>query len=110
MTSRAFHQVSRWQESAVVQEQRDEIQRLHAAMAEKDAQNASLRRGEGPFGEVLAHNDALRVAKYNHQRTPPQSAAYAADFARQTMPVNVAIQKMLESVDTVSAFLRWGSS
>jgi len=110
MTSMALHQVSLWQGSTLVKEQRDEIQRLHAAMAEKDAQIASLRRGEGPLGEVVAHNDALRVAKYNHQRTPQQSAAYAADFARQTMPVNMAIQKMLESVDTVSAFLRWGSS
>ena len=109
MTSRAFHQVSRWQESAVVQEQRDEIQRLHAAMAEKDAQITSLRRGEGPLGEVLAHNDALRVAKYNLQRTPQYAASVAAGFANVTMSVNEGFENLITSIDAMSVFVHRGS-
>ena len=109
MTSRAFHQVSRWQESAVVQEQRDEIQRLHAAMAEKDAQITSLRRGEGPLGEVLAHNDALRVAKYNFQRDPQYAASLAAGFAKETMSVNEGFEKLITCIDTMNDFVHWGS-
>ena len=110
MTSRAFHQVSRWQESAVVQEQRDEIQRLHTAMAEKDAQITSLRRGEGPLGEVLAHNDALRVAKYNFQRTPQYAASVAASFAKETMSVGEGFEKVMKFFDGGSSFARWGSN
>ena len=109
MTSRAFHQVSRWQESAVVQEQRDEIQRLHTAMAEKDAQITSLRRGEGPLGEVLAHNDALRVAKYNFQRDPQYAASLAAGFAKETMSVNEGFEKLITCIDTMNDFVHWGS-
>ena len=109
MTSRAFHQVSRWQESAVVQEQRDEIQRLHAAMAEKDAQITSLRRGEGPLGDVLAHNDALRVAKYNLQRTPQYAASVAAGFAKVKMSVNKGFENLINSIDAMSIFVHRGS-
>ena len=109
MTSMALHQVSRWQESSVIKEQRDEIQRLHAAMAEKDAQNASLRRGEGPLGEVLAHNDALRVAKYNFQRIPLYAASVAARFAKETMSVGEGFENVINIFDTGSSFVHWGS-
>ena len=101
-TISALHQVSRWQESAVVSEQKDEIQRLRAEVA-------SLRRGEGPLGEVLAYNDALGVAKFNLQRTPQVAATFAAGFARQTMPVNVAIQNLEKRCRDDSDLLRWGS-
>jgi len=109
MTSRALHQVSRWGESIVVKEQRDEIQRLHAAMAEKDAQIASLRRGEGPLGEVLAHNDALNVAKYNFQRSPEYAASVAAGFAEETMSVNEGFEKLIKRIDTMNQFVHYGS-
>jgi hypothetical protein len=101
VTSRALHQVSRWQESAVVRDQKDEIQRLQAEVA-------SLRRGEGPLGEVLAYNDSLTIANINHQRTPQVAARFAEAFAQQKMPVNVAIQKMKKSMEEASDFLRWG--
>ena len=109
LTSMALHQVSRWGESAVVKEQRDEIQRLHAAMAEKDAQIASLRRGEGPLGGVLAHNDALRVAKYNLHRTPQYAASVAAGFANVTMSVNEGFENLINSIDAMSIFVHRGS-
>ena len=109
MTSRALHQVSRWQESAVVKEQRDEIQRLHAAMAEKDAQIASLRRGEGPLGEVLAHNDALCVVRYNFQRDPEYAASVAAGFAKETMTVGEGIEKAMKIFTEGYSFLQRGS-
>ena len=109
MTSRALHQVSRWGESIVVKEQRDEIQRLHAAMAEKDAQIASLRRGEGPLGEVLAHNDALNVAKYNFQRSPEYAASVAAGFAEETMSVNEGFEKVMKIFTDGYSFIQRGS-
>ena len=109
LTSRALHQVSRWGESAIVKEQRDEIQRLHAAMAEKDAQIASLRRGEGPLGEVLAHNDALRVVKYNFNRSPPFAASLAATFAKETMSVNEGFEQVIKCIDTMTNFVYYGS-
>jgi regulator of replication initiation timing len=109
MTSMALHQVSLWQGSTLVKEQRDEIQRLHAAMAEKDAQIASLRRGEGPLGEVLAHNDALNVARYNFQRSPEYAASVAAGFAKETMSVGEGFEKVMKIFTDGYSFIQRGS-
>jgi cell division protein FtsB len=109
MTSMALHQVSLWQQSPIVKEQRDEIQRLHATMVEKDAHIASLRRGEGPLGEVLAHNDALDVVRYNFQRDAAHAASVAAGFARVTMTVGEGIQKAMQIFTDGQSFLHRGS-
>ena len=109
LTSRALHQVSLWGESAIVKEQRDEIQRLHAAMAEKDAQIASLRRGEGPLGEVLAHNDAHLAVRYNFQRSPEYAASIAEGFARETMTVGEGFAKVMKIFADGHTFIQRGS-
>ena len=53
MTCKALNQVRSWQRDTVVDEQKEEIARLRALVAEKDEQIASLRRGEGAVGPVL---------------------------------------------------------
>ena len=109
MTSRALHQVSRWGESAVVGEQRDKIQQLLSELAEKDAQIASLRRGEGPLGEVLAHNDALTAVRYNFQRSPEYAASIAAGFAKETMTVGEGFEKVMKIFTEGYSFVQRGS-
>jgi chromosome segregation ATPase len=82
LTCRALRQVSLWQQDAVVQEHRDEIQRLQEELAKKDQEIAGMRRGEGPIGEVLlnvytrkyglgdSEIDAWNSARMRQQTTP----------------------------------------
>ena len=108
MSCKALFQAKQWQRDQVLEERDEKIAELMAENVRKDEQIASLRRGDGPIGEVLAHNDALSVAKYNLQRTPQIAARFAELFAQQTMPVNAAIVKMEQSLREGSDFLRWG--
>jgi hypothetical protein len=55
MTCKALNLVKLWQQDTVAEEQRAEIRRLQAEAVQKDQLIESLRRGEGPVGEVLAH-------------------------------------------------------
>ncbi len=63
-TCKALSQVRLWQRDTLVEEQRAEIQRLRAEVAQKDGQIASLRRGEGPVGEVLAHAYTVKLTRH----------------------------------------------
>ena len=86
-TCKAFAQVSLWQRDNVAQEQRDEIQRLQAEVA-------SLRRGDGPIGEVLARNDADLCARINHVYPPESARRFAEMFQQQTRPVHEVLQTL----------------
>ena len=100
-TCKAFAQVSLWQRDNVVQEQRGEIQRLQAEVA-------SLRRGEGPIGEVLAHIDALENARINNTPPPDQAAWLADTLARQTRPVHEVLISLRGAHLAMEKTLRWG--
>ena len=101
-TCKAFARVSQWQRDTVVQEQTDEIQRLRAEVA-------SLRRGEGPLGDVLAHNDALTAVKYNFQRSPEYAASIAEGFAKETMTVGEGFEKVMKFFGDGYSFVQRGS-
>jgi hypothetical protein len=64
-TCKALNQVRLWQRDTLVEEQRAEIQRLQMEAVQKDAMIESLRRGEGPVGEVLAHAYRERCMRLN---------------------------------------------
>ena len=59
-TCKALDQVRLWQQDAVLQEHREEIQQLRKDLAKKDEDISFYRRGEGPVGPVLAHMRRLR--------------------------------------------------
>ena len=86
-TCKAFAQVSLWQRDNVAREQRGEIQRLQDEVA-------SLRRGDGPIGEVLARNDADLCARINHVYPPESARRFAEMFQQQTRPVHEVLQTL----------------
>ena len=59
-TCKALNQVRLWQQDAILQEHREEIQQLRKELAEKDMKIDFYRRGEGPVGPVLVHMHRLR--------------------------------------------------
>ena len=62
-TCKALNQVRLWQQDAVLQEHRAEIQQLRKELAKKDDQISFYRRGEGPVGPVLVHMNQLRCER-----------------------------------------------
>lgn len=97
---KALNQVSLWQHDGVLKEHKAEIQRLQAEVA-------SLRRGEGPVGEVLAHVSAQAAARVNHTRAPDVAAALAEQFAQQTRPVHEYIEIAEKATHDLLEFLGW---
>jgi len=108
MSCKALFQVKQWQRDQALEEHQQKIAELMAENARKDDQIASLRRGEGPVGEVLAHIDALENARLNFTRTPEQDAHMAATFAWQTQPVHEMLTRMRKVFSAGEEMARYG--
>ena len=104
LTCRALRQVSLWQQAPVVQEHRDEIQRLREELAKKDEQIASLRRGEGPIGEVLLNAYARRFGLGDSQL----DVWHAASLRRQTTPVHEFVDRLNRNLNDLVDVTRRG--
>ncbi len=87
MTCRAMNQVRRWERDTMLEERDAKIAALQATVEKQKEEIASLRRGEGPIGEVLASN-----------WTDP---AMKEELLAQTRPVNVTIQEMGTLLDAL---------
>jgi len=98
LTCRALRQVSLWQQDTVVQEHRDEIQRLREELAKKDKEIASMRRGEGPIGEVLLNAYTRRYGRTDNQI----DAWHAAHLQRQTTPVYEFVNRLHQNLNDLS--------
>ena len=104
VTCKALNQVRLWQQDAILQEHREEIQRLQAAVAEKDEQVAFYRRGEGPVGPVLVHMNRMRC----------QRAGIAPDIFterlmnQRTKPVHEYFNTMNNVLRDASDVMFWG--
>lgn len=88
-TCKALNQVRKWDRDAMLEERDAKIAELVATVEKQKAEIASLRRGEGPIGEVLLANW-------------PPSALYPDTRERllaQTRPVNVTIKRMSDLLD-----------
>ena len=70
-TCRALNQVRLWQQDTVLQEHREEIQRLREEVAKKEHEIEEYRRGEGPVGPVLVHMHRMNYARVG--QTPPDT-------------------------------------
>jgi cell division protein FtsB len=106
LTCRALRQVSLWQQDTVVQEHRDEIQRLREELAKKDEEIARLRRGEGPIGEVL-------VTVYTRDRGEVNNelGAWAvARMRRQTTPVHEFVRRLTSIHTDLAEVTRFGGT
>ena len=89
VTCSALNQVRRWERDAMLEERDAKIAELQATVERQKDEIASLRRGEGPIGEVLLANW-------------PPSALYPDTRERllaQTRPVNVTIKRMSDLLD-----------
>jgi hypothetical protein len=100
-TCKAFAQVGLWQRDTVVQEQAVEIQRLQEEVA-------SLRRGDGPIGEVLARNRADLCARTNHEVSPETARMFAETFERQTRPVHQVLKTLCDVLGDAQALTMYG--
>ena len=105
---KALFQVKQWQRDQVLEERDEKIAELMAENVRKDEQIASLRRGEGPVGEVFAHIDALENARWNYMRTLEQDEHMAATFALQTQPVHEMITRMRKVFSAGEEMGRYG--
>ena len=97
VTCSALNQVRRWERDAMLEERDAKITELLATVEKQKEEIASLRRGEGPIGEVL-------LANLQHSTL---SQATRERLLSQTRPVNVTIKKMsvlLDALNTVSRF------
>ena len=103
-TCKALNQVRLWQRDTLVEEQRAEIQRLRAEVAQKDEQIASLRRGEGPVGEVLAHAHNVKMTRYGVN----PSDSVLQDMRARTGPVFEHIITLTDVLKDVEDFARVG--
>jgi hypothetical protein len=108
VSCKALFQVKQWQRDQLLEERDEKIAELMAENVRKDEQIASLRRGEGPVGEVLAHIDALENARLNFTRTPEQDAHMAASFAWQTQPVHEMFTRMRKVLSAADEMVRYG--
>jgi len=98
-TCKALHQVRLWQRDAILQEHREEIQRLQATVAKKDLQIASLRRGEGSIGEVLLNVYERRVVPLGDSQL---DVWHAASLRRQTTPVHEFVNRLHQNLNDLS--------
>jgi len=98
-TCKALHQVRLWQRDAILQEHREEIQRLQATVAKKDLQIASLRRGEGSIGEVLLNVYERRVGPLGDSQL---DVWHAASLRRQTTPVHEFVNRLHQNLNDLS--------
>jgi hypothetical protein len=103
-TCKALNQVSLWQRDTLVEEQRAEIQRLQMEAAQKDAMIESLRRGEGPVGEVLAHAHRTKAARYG---VDPGELTLR-DMSARSGPVFEHFITLADVVHDVADFARLG--
>jgi len=98
-TCKALRQVRLWQRDAILQEHREEIQRLQATVAKKDLQIASLRRGEGSIGEVLLNVYERRVGPLGDSQL---DVWHAASLRRQTTPVHEFVNRLHQNLNDLS--------
>ena len=104
VTCKALNQVRLWQQDAILQEHREEIQRLQAAVAEKDEQVAFYRRGEGPVGPVLVHMNRMRC-----QRAGIAPDSFTERLMNQrTKPVHEYFNTMNNVLRDASDVMFWG--
>ena len=83
-TCRALNQVRLWQQDSVLQEHREEIQRLRNEVAKKESEIEWYRRGEGPVGPVLVHMHRLSNARIGYV---PQDPTVEDWYMKRTTPV-----------------------
>jgi uncharacterized small protein (DUF1192 family) len=107
LTCRALHQVSLWQQDTVVQEHRDEIQRLREELAKKDKEIASMRRGEGPIGEVLLN---VYERTFGPLTDSQLDVWHATSLQRQATPVYQFVDRLHRNLnDLVDVTCRGGT-
>jgi hypothetical protein len=92
-TRRVLNLVCQLERDAVIDEQR-------ATIAKQQQEIASLRRGDGPIGEVLWHN---------WRKTPAFLERFTVDVLNaQTTPVNDILASLQQASDMQSDLLNWG--
>ncbi len=91
MTCSAMNQVRRWERDTMLEERDAKIVALQATVEKQKEEIASLRRGEGPIGEVLVSNWAGVLL----------DPAMKEELLAQTRPVNVTIQEMGTLLDAL---------
>jgi hypothetical protein len=97
-TCKALNQVRRWERDATLEERDAKITELLAMVEKQKEEITSLRRGEGPIGEVLLANW-------------PPSTLYPDTRERllaQTWPVNVTIKRMGDLLDGLRQVALYG--
>ena len=107
LTRRALRQVSLWQQDTVVQEHRDEIQRLREELAKKDKEIASVRRGEGPIGEVLLNAYERNFGPLTDSEL---DVWHAASLRRQTTPVYEFVNGLRRNLSDLVDVTRGGGT
>jgi hypothetical protein len=107
LTCRALRQVSLWQQDTVVQEHRDEIQRLREELAKKDKEIASMRRGEGPIGEVLLNAYERNFGPLTDSEL---DVWHAASLRRQTTPVYEFVNGLRRNLSDLVDVTRGGGT
>jgi len=92
-TRRVLNLVCQLERDAVIDEQR-------ATIAKQQQEIASLRRGDGPIGEVLLHN---------WRKSPAFLERFTVDVLNaQTTPVNDILASLQQASDMQSDLLNWG--
>ena len=89
----ALNQVLAWERDAAIEEQKKTIVKLQE-------ENASLRQGNGPVGEVLLHN----WLKTN----PNMDEDTRQRLMDQKAPVNMVIHSLGELADVAKDLAKWG--
>jgi DNA repair exonuclease SbcCD ATPase subunit len=106
LTCMALRQVSLWQQAPVVQEHRDEIQRLREELAKKDEEIARLHKGEGPIGEVLLTVYTRKFGLGDSELDMWNAAA----LRRQTTPVHEFVERLQRIHSDLSDMTRRGGA
>ena len=92
-THRVLKLVQHFERDAVIDEQRETI-------ARQQQEIASLRRGDGPVGEVQLHN---------WRQTPGGTTDYAVSvMTAQTTPVNTTLASLQRLASAMDAISLWG--
>ena len=97
VTCSAMHQVQLWERDAMLGERDARIRELQAVIDKQKEDIASLRRGDGPIGEVMLHN------------FPAASEASKARILATTTPVNQTLRNIQLLQRNLGDALVWGS-
>ena len=92
-THRVLNLVQHFERDSVIDEQRETI-------AKQQREIASLRRGDGPIGEVLLHN---------WRRSPGGATDFTVNMVKaQTSPVNTALESLRRLTSAAYDLSLWG--